>query len=206
MGCRLQNRKIIMFNFNIITIYSLLCTLIPCIVYICFKKKKSYIFFSILYVLYIWQIYDLTGIGSLSDILYSLSSNSEIIKANINLTPLTNITLGFILNIIMFIPLGFLLPFLWKKYQKLTPTLLFGFLFSLFIELSQLITLRATDIDDLIANTLGALIGYLIWKIYMKIFNKSLENPNSKDAFLYIMISYLGTFFFYYPLLFGRLI
>ena len=139
MGCRLQNRKIIMFNFNIITIYSLLCTLIPCIVYICFKKKKSYIFFSILYVLYIWQIYDLTGIGSLSDILYSLSSNSEIIKANINLTPLTNITLGFILNIIMFIPLGFLLPFLWKKYQKLTPTLLFGFLFSLFIELSQLI-------------------------------------------------------------------
>ena len=105
----------------------------------------------------------------------------------------------------MFIPLGFLLPFLWKKYQKLTPTLLFGFLFSLFIELSQLITLRATDIDDLIANTLGALIGYLIWKIYMKIFNKSLENPNSKDAFLYIMISYLGTFF-YYPLLFGRLI
>lgn len=205
MGCRLQNRKIIMFNFNIITIYSLLCALIPCIVYICFKKKKSYIFFSILYVLYIWQIYDLTGIGSLSDILYSLSSNSEIIKANINLTPLTNITLGFILNIIMFIPLGFLLPFLWKKYQKLTPTLLFGFLFSLFIELSQLITLRATDIDDLIANTLGALIGYLIWKIYMKIFNKSLENPNSKDAFLYIMISYLGTFF-YYPLLFGRLI
>ena len=206
MGCRLQNRKIIMFNFNIITIYSLLCALIPCIVYIYFKKKKSYIFFSILYVLYIWQIYDLTGIGSLSDILYSLSSNSEIIKANINLTPLTNITLGFILNIIMFIPLGFLLPFLWKKYQKLTPTLLFGFLFSLFIELSQLITLRATDIDDLIANTLGALIGYLIWKIYMKIFNKSLENPNSKDAFLYIMISYLGTFFFYYPLLFGRLI
>ena len=205
MGCRLQNRKIIMFNFNIITIYSLLWALIPCIVYICFKNKKSYIFFSILYVLYIWQIYDLTGIGSLSDILYSLSSNSEIIKANINLTPLTNITLGFILNIIMFIPLGFLLPFLWKKYQKLTPTLLFGFLFSLFIELSQLITLRATDIDDLIANTLGALIGYLIWKIYMKIFNKSLENPNSKDAFLYIMISYLGTFF-YYPLLFGRLI
>ena len=144
--------------------------------------------------------------GSLSDILYSLSSNSEIIKTNINLTPLTNITLGFILNIIMFIPLGFLLPFLWKKYQKLTPTLLFGFLFSLFIELSQLITLRATDIDDLIANTLGALIGYLIWKIYMKIFNKSLEDLNSKDAFLYITISYLGTFFFCYPLLFGRLI
>ena len=171
MGSRLQNRKLIMFNFSITTIYSLLTAIIPCLIYICFKKprSKSYIFFSILYILYIWQIYDLTSIGTLSDIIYSLWSKTNIIRPNINLIPLTNIDITFYLNIIMFIPLGFLLPFLWKKYRNFSSTILFGFTFSLFIEVSQIITSRATDINDLIANTLGILFGYLIWIIYKKI-------------------------------------
>lgn len=196
-----------MFNFNIITIYSLLTAIIPCILYIIKKhpRSKLYIFISVIYILYIWQIYDLTGPASLSDILYTISHKSNIIKANINLIPLTNINISFILNIIMFIPLGFLLPILWKKYQNPKSVIIFSFLFSLFIETAQLFTFRATDIDDLIANTLGGLLGYIIWIIYYKIFKKSLNNFAYKDAVIYIILSYIGQFFLYYPLLFGKL-
>ena len=40
-----------------------------------------------------------------------------------------------------------------------------GFLISLFIELTQIFTGRETDIDDLILNTLGVVIGIKIYKI-----------------------------------------
>lgn len=174
-------------------IVSLLFALIPCLIYM-FKNKnsKQYILLSLLYIFYIYLVYSLTGMGTVSDIIYSIERNTNIIKASINLAPLTGITTGFYLNIIMFMPLGFLLPLIYSKYQKPQNTIIFGFLFSLFIELSQLITFRATDIDDIIANTLGSLLGYIIWKIYMKLFKKSLNKTNNKDAYLYIFISYLS--------------
>jgi len=72
---------------------------------------------------------------------------------------------NFFLNILLFLPLGFLLPLLWTSFSGLRRTVLFGFSLSLFIELSQLFVLRATDTDDLIANTLGALIGFALFRL-----------------------------------------
>lgn len=73
-------------------------------------------------------------------------------------------TLG---NIIMFIPLGFLLPLALKKINSAWRTLLAGFLFSVLIESIQYAersagVFRSVDIDDVILNTLGALIGWMI--------------------------------------------
>ena len=66
-----------------------------------------------------------------------------------------------VLNIIMLIPVGFLLPFLVKKH-----TVLYGFLCSLCIEVFQLVTKRGYfEVDDLIHNTLGVVIGYGMVKI-----------------------------------------
>lgn len=67
---------------------------------------------------------------------------------------------GTISNVILFIPIGFFLPLLWKKYEHAGRTILTGFGVSLLIELLQLFTFRASDITDLITNTLGTLIGY----------------------------------------------
>ena len=72
-----------------------------------------------------------------------------------------------ILNIILFVPLGIMLPFLWKKYNTLKATAVFGFMMSLSIELLQLFTYRATDINDLIANTLGTLFGYFLFRMIL---------------------------------------
>lgn len=69
------------------------------------------------------------------------------------------------LNVLLFVPLGFLLPAVfgavgasWKR------AVLFGGGFSLYIELFQLFSGRLCEVDDLIANTAGALIGWLLWK------------------------------------------
>ena len=70
--------------------------------------------------------------------------------------------INFIGNICLFVPIGFCVPLLWNK-SSLPKTLLVGFLISLFIELCQLLQARGTDIDDLWINTLGAMIGYLLY-------------------------------------------
>ena len=46
---------------------------------------------------------------------------------------------------------------------------------SLTIEICQLFCFRATDVDDLIMNTLGAFLGYLCWKLLKLVFPKAGE-------------------------------
>ena len=60
------------------------------------------------------------------------------------------------LNIVLIIPLGFFLPLLYKKYDSLGKIALVGFLVSLSIEIAQMFGTGATDINDLITNTVGA--------------------------------------------------
>ncbi|WP_432634272.1 VanZ family protein [Candidatus Avelusimicrobium sp.] len=69
-----------------------------------------------------------------------------------------------VLNIVFFLPLGFLLPFLWKKCTW-WKTLILGTLVSCLIEGLQAYTrLGVCDIDDVLNNALGALLGYFLAK------------------------------------------
>ena len=73
-----------------------------------------------------------------------------------------------VLNILMLIPVGFLLPFLVKKH-----TVMYGFLCSLCIEVFQLVTKRGYfEIDDLIHNTLGVVVGVGLYWVAVKLFGK----------------------------------
>lgn len=74
--------------------------------------------------------------------------------------------ISFLGNIGMFIPVGLLIPTIWKVNDKIV--ILIGFLISLSIEISQLFLNRGTDIDDLIFNTLGTIMGLMIYKIISK--------------------------------------
>lgn len=68
-----------------------------------------------------------------------------------------------LLNIAMFMPLGFLLPLLSRIFRKWYVTIPAGALFSGLIELVQLIFMRGIcDVDDLLCNTLGCAIGYFV--------------------------------------------
>ena len=93
----------------------------------------------------------------------------------INLTPFAEIRTNYIeymQNILLFIPFGFFLPLLWKRFEKPHRTLIFGALFSLSIEILQLFTYRITDIDDFFMNTLGTMIGYCLFVFARKIIPK----------------------------------
>ncbi|MCY6353799.1 VanZ family protein [Clostridium sp. ZS2-4] len=84
------------------------------------------------------------------------------IKRGISYASVTNV-LG---NIVLFFPLGFMLPVLSKKSQGIFKVSFVGFLVSLLLESIQLVTnLGAFDVDDLILNTLGTLIGILAYKV-----------------------------------------
>lgn len=75
----------------------------------------------------------------------------------------------FIENIMMFVPLGILLPMLFKKIRKLQYCALTGFLCSCMIEVSQLVTQRGfCQLDDVITNTVGAVAGWMIWRCVCK--------------------------------------
>lgn len=66
-------------------------------------------------------------------------------------------------NILWFVPMGLILPVLLKKSKRMK-TLLFGFGVSLSIEIMQFIFKTGiSDIDDVIFNTLGTLIGVLLF-------------------------------------------
>ncbi len=85
-------------------------------------------------------------------------------------------------NIILFIPLGFLLPFLWKKLNHITSCSLSGLLISLAIELSQLVTKRGFfQIDDMLTNTVGCVIGFGIGTICQVVYNSFLRFTNNRN-------------------------
>lgn len=74
----------------------------------------------------------------------------------------------YFLNIVLFLPTGFLLPLLWEKYGGWRETMGFGFLLSLLIECSQLFCFRTTDLNDLIMNTMGAALGWAVWRVLFR--------------------------------------
>lgn len=112
-------------------------------------------------------------------------------KSNINLVPLVktyenlfspakkqsrllakDVLQNIIGNIIMFMPLGIFLPMADKRFENYKRIFVFAAAGSMLIELAQYLSryinnYRQVDIDDVILNTLGAILGYYIYKSWM---------------------------------------
>jgi glycopeptide antibiotics resistance protein len=98
--------------------------------------------------------------------------NGQAAGKAINLIPLITLTpqdlKTSLLNILLLIPFGFGLPFITNYRMK--KIVVIGALFSIIIEFMQLITgfiakitFRIADINDVIFNTVGVAIGYLLF-------------------------------------------
>jgi glycopeptide antibiotics resistance protein len=80
----------------------------------------------------------------------------------------------FMLNVLMLVPFGMYLPFLNRRIVSFKDAAKLGFALSLAFELVQLlirVTLgsgRSTDVNDLLANTAGAIFGFFIVKSLFK--------------------------------------
>lgn len=69
------------------------------------------------------------------------------------------------LNILLLVPAGIFLPLMYEEFQNASKTAFAGFLISLSVEIAQMFGSGTSDINDLIANTAGAYIGYCIYKL-----------------------------------------
>ncbi len=122
------------------------------------KLLSLHTFFLLLYLAALAGIYSVTGIPDVKDCR---------IDFTLNLIPMADILsspMQYVLNVLMFLPVGFLLPLLFDEYQDWKYVLGFGCFLTVFIEVSQIFTFRTTDIDDLITNLLGAGTGY--WLVH----------------------------------------
>lgn len=106
--------------------------------------------------------------------------DARLVAASVNLVPARTIVgiirdfPGLVLqqiagNVVMFVPLGFLLPLLAARYRRFSVAAAVALAVSLGIELVQLVLLlalaarRSVDVDDVILNVTGACLGYLVW-------------------------------------------
>ena len=171
------------------------------------KIKWQHYLFGYIFMFYlVVSLKDIVGFPALSDMEGKIIAGGSIFQPVLNLIPFsTGIHISSILNIICFVPFGLLLPTLWQRFRKFLPTVFLGFLFSLIIEVGQLFTIRATDVDDLIMNTLGTILGFILFKILSIIFKKLssktiIESTNKKYSltkygpYLYITIAVISTF------------
>ncbi|EOP58381.1 teicoplanin resistance protein VanZ [Bacillus cereus VDM053] len=193
-------------------LYTYSFTIIFCIVFqivFYFKAKRNISILHFLWVyvflFYLSLVYGVTQIATVWDI---SRYETWIRVSQINLTLFdTAGSTAYLLNILLFMPLGFLLPTIWPHFRKMKNTVCAGFFFSLAIELNQLLNNRITDIDDLFTNTLGAIVGYVIYRVLFKMICKREEKKLDTnfplvikyEAIFCLVCSFVGAMFIYYP-------
>jgi glycopeptide antibiotics resistance protein len=147
------------------------------------------------FIIYIFFVFYFTGVGTMFDLQqYGIRLTTD----KINLLPFSRDIdiVAYFLNILLFAPFGFFYPFVWQNANKLKYTVLSGFSFSLLIELSQLLNNRQTDVDDLLMNTLGTLIGYLMFSVFIRVTKRTVHSVNyiKYEPEIYILAIFLGHF------------
>lgn len=160
-------------NHIILMLYQFLSIIIPGIIVMLLLSKRHRhkgIWTSLwhkigvlVFAVYVFAVFYFTGVSTIYDL---IRRGIDIRADQLNLTPFVDslTSIQYLLNIALFVPLGFLLPLLWPQTNKLRYAVLYGFCFSLLIEVSQLFNIRATDVDDLIMNTAGAVLGYTLYR------------------------------------------
>ena len=172
------------FNLLAVLVFGLIW--IGIVTFLRLKKKKSLIyliFFTIFYV-YIFKVLDYTlfqfqSLLLLKYFMPDLILNGQTAEKDMNLIPLVTLIpqdlKTSLLNILLLVPFGFGLPFITNLRMK--KIVVIGALFSIVIEFLQLvtgfmakITFRIADINDVIFNTVGVAIGYILFVGFVRIY------------------------------------
>lgn len=151
-----------------IEIFSSVIFVVPAVFilhYAVFKQKRFFKTAAVMvFMFYHIAVFSVVGIPTVSswhvDPTFNLIPIIDIVNS-----PLDYIR-NTILNIILFVPLGFLLPMIWKEYRSLRTAALAGLILSVLIEVLQIFTFRLTDVDDLITNTAGAVLGFYMARLF----------------------------------------
>ena len=157
-------------------------------------KIKIWIASLGLYYYLCLMLNQIVGIPTRSEFVRLSGLGESFFHPKFNLIPFYDVgILSFILNIVLFIPFGFLCPVISEKCRNIRNMLLLGAAFSVVIEFGQMFTLyRITDINDLLTNVLGTAAGYLFWRI---IAGRREKQPAiaGKDAYAYLPVMIVVT-------------
>lgn len=76
-------------------------------------------------------------------------------------------------NILAFVPFGFFRPLIGRRRHSFTRTVFQGFVITFFIEVLQLISnVGSFDVDDIFLNTLGCIMGYILFLVFYMIYDR----------------------------------
>lgn len=146
--------------------------------YAIFRQRNFNQFVAILiFALYSIAVFSAVGIPTVGTFKVDFGVNLIPLIDIINSPP--EYIKNTILNIILFVPMGFLVPTIWKNYRFIKTMFFMGLALSVIIEILQIFTFRLTDIDDLITNTAGTIIGYDISKRFS--FKLPLKSADNKE-------------------------
>jgi glycopeptide antibiotics resistance protein len=186
-------------NFVIDLSTMLLVALVWCgtLTFLRLKKKKSFVyllFFTIFYIYIVTVLYytefQYQYLLLLKQFTPDLMLHGIAAGKSLNLIPLITLTLKDLrtsfLNILLMLPFGFGLPFITNLRMK--KVVIIGALFSIGIEFLQLVTgvlakmtFRIADINDVIFNTIGVVIGYMLFVGFMRIYRRIFRNGNTSS-------------------------
>lgn len=153
--------------------------LINLIIYISFRlfylkncNKKLKLFHEISYIILIIYVFLLASILSFGELNLISGSNiipfKEIFRYELTSPLFYRNVIG---NVLLYMPLGFFMGY-FLKFKKTSLVIFLTALISLSGELIQRYVGRTFDIDDVILNLIGGLIGYTIYRLFQKLYKK----------------------------------
>ena len=151
--------------------------------------------FSIIYIWLLFEILTMTEINTNSGV--NLVPFSEIFRYNIGTNMFNYNVLG---NILIFIPLGFIISE-YIKPKNIWPVIFTTAITSIVVEFVQLKIGRSFDIDDIILNLVGAILGYFIYKFFTWIYQKLpdfCKKESIKNIVCIVIIALLAIYFLGY--------
>lgn len=194
-------------NFILMRLYEIATVVLPAlIVHAALNRRaigrapgtKGHLPLVVVFAVYIAATLYFTGAGTLWHIrMYGIDLRPE----QINLVPFSQSIdrVAYFQNILLLAPLGFLLPCIWPRGRNLPAAILSGLGYSLLIELSQLLNYRATDVDDLIMNTAGAVAGYILFRLFALLtrYRSARTQYSAAEPAIYIAAMFTGHFLLY---------
>ena len=184
--------NIILEIIPMIILFSLVAIMLRVVISL-YNHEKINIFNDfkmLIYVIYLFVLFQLVTTIDFRSYSNNFIPFKEILRYDITSKLFVRNVIG---NIVIFIPFGYLISdtiYMNTKHKNIFIVLMFVLLTSLGIETTQMYIGRSFDVDDIILNFVGGLIGYFAFLIIKKIFKE--DSILSNIIKVLIMLTFIG--------------
>ncbi len=184
--------NIILEIIPMIILFSLVAIMLRVVVSLYNHEKINLFndFKMLIYVIYLFVLFQLVTTIDFRSYSNNFIPFKEILRYDITSKLFVRNVIG---NIVIFIPFGYLISdtiYMNTKHKNIFIVLIFVLLTSLGIETTQMYIGRSFDVDDIILNFVGGLLGYISFLIIKRIFKE--DSLLSKIIKILIMLTFIG--------------